>query len=124
MRRIAVFAAVLFVLAVTLVVVVETFSGWGEFTLKNTASEPITEASIKVAGRSFAFKDVEPGAKISQTYKPSDSVIVVRVMFRSGRILEGGGPYITNGVDCQHDIIVSDAGVEIVELRSEYRRFR
>ena len=123
MRRLAFWAAGLVVVALVLLIgLVELVAVTNEFTLLSSTSEPIVQGSVDVAGRSFKFENVEPGAKVTGAYRPSDSSILVRVKLRSGKELEGGVGYITNGVALRHDFVVSDEDIKTVEtaLKSSY----
>ena len=116
MRRIVLWVTGLLVLAIALVVVlVEVFSVTSEFSVKNGATEPIVRATVNVAGKVFAFENIEPGATVTGTYRPSDSVFVVRVTMSSGKVFDGSAGYITNGITYRHDVVVSDSGIKVFD---------
>ena len=116
MRRIAVWTiGLLFSAVVILFAVVEIFAVTSEFSLQNNTSEPIAHASVKAGPTFFEFKNIEPGGKVTQTYRASDGILIARVEMSSGKTLDANGGYITNGMAFRHDIVVSDSGMEIVE---------
>lgn len=93
----------------------------GSFLLSNQAKEPIAQALVTVCGQTIKFKDVQPSYRVSGSYKvKSDSHYDVRIEFSSGTVLKKELGYVTNGLDFYHEIIVTDANIEISDDKSNF----
>ena len=86
----------------------------GSFALVNHASEPIAHASVSICGQTIELRDIQSGRSATRSYRvTSDSHYGIRVEFGSGKQLYKEVGYVTNGVDFQHEISVTDSDIEI-----------
>lgn len=86
----------------------------GRFLLINQAKEPIARALVTVFGQTIELNDVQPGDSASGYYEvKSDSNYRISIAFTSGKILKKELGYVTNGLDFYHEILVTDANIEI-----------
>lgn len=93
-------------------------TGKGNFSLVNKAKEPIARASVVICGQSIELKDIQPGKSASGSYDvKSDSHYAIKVEFQSGKKLQKEAGYVTNGMDFQHEITVSDSDIEITDSK-------
>lgn len=87
----------------------------GDFLLINKAKEPIARALVTVCGQTIELRDVQPGKSVSGSYEvKSDSHYDVRIEFQSGKRLQKGVGYVTNGLDFHHEIVITDTNIEMV----------
>ena len=87
----------------------------GGFLLINKAKEPITQALVTVCGQTIELRDVQPGKSGAGSYEvKSDSHYDVRIEFQSGKKLQKGVGYVTNGLDFHHEIVITDTNIEMV----------
>lgn len=92
----------------------------GNFSLINKTKEPIARASVTVCGQTIDMKDIQPTKSAQGSYKvKSDSHYDVRVEFQSGKKLHKEIGYVTNGLDFQHVITVTDTDIEITENKAK-----
>jgi len=90
----------------------------GSFVLINHAKEPIERAIVVVCGQTVELKDIKPTKSASGSYMvTSDSHYDIRVVFLSGRELEKGIGYVTNGMDFHHEFVVTDTNIEMLDIR-------
>jgi hypothetical protein len=86
----------------------------GRFVIKNNAAEPIVRASVLICGQTEHFEQIDVRQMKTGTYHvTTDSHYDVKVEFRSGRILERKLGYVTNGLNFDDELTVSDADIEI-----------
>ncbi|RFC37231.1 MAG: hypothetical protein DID92_2727743295 [Candidatus Nitrotoga sp. SPKER] len=87
----------------------------GNFLLINKAKEPISQALVTVCGQTIELRDIQPGISEAGSYEvKSDSHYDVRIKFQSGKKLQKGVGYVTNGLDFHHDIVITDTNIEMV----------
>jgi len=92
----------------------------GNFLVINKAKEPIARASVTVCGQTIEMKDIQPTKSAQGSYKvKSDSHFTVIVEFESGKKLQKEVGYVTNGLDFQHEIIITDADIEIADKKTK-----
>jgi hypothetical protein len=92
----------------------------GKFLLINKATAPIARATVEICGQKIELKDIQPGKSAPGSYSvKSDSHYVINVEFSSGKKLQKEDGYVTNGMDFQHEISVSDAGIEISDSKAK-----
>jgi hypothetical protein len=70
---------------------------------------------VTVCGETIELKQILPGQGRQGAYRVrGDSHYDVRIEFQSGRALHKEIGYVTNGVDFDDEIVVTDAGIDIV----------
>lgn len=93
-------------------------SNKGSFTLVNNAEEPIAKAVLIVSGQTVEFRDILPDDHATASYQIKfDSHYDVRIVFRSGKELHKEVGYVTSGFDFQHEIVVTDIDIEILDSK-------
>ncbi len=86
----------------------------GTFVLMNRSSETISNLSLSISGKTFAFKNVRPGDSVSGEYLiKSDDHYVIAIEFASGKKMKKEDGYVTHGMDFQHEITVTESDVII-----------
>ena len=86
----------------------------GNFTLVNKAKEPIAHASVIICGQTIELKDIQPNKSAAGSYEvKSDSHYTIQIKFQSGKKLKKETGYVTNGMDFQDEITVTDSDIEI-----------
>jgi len=102
--------AVLFLISCT--------NGKGSFSLVNKTKESIAGASVAICGQTIKLKDIQPNKSAAGFYKVTgDSGYTIEVEFQSGKTLRKETGYVTNGVDFQHEIVVTDSDIEITDTK-------
>lgn len=92
----------------------------GNFLLINKTIEPISQALVTVCGQTIELRDVQPGKSAAGSYEvKSDSHYNVRIKFQSGKQLQKGVGYVTNGLDFDHKIVITDTNIEMVDDKIE-----
>jgi len=90
----------------------------GYFFLVNKATEPIAHASVVICGQTIELKDISPSKGAGGSYKvTSDSHYTIQVEFKSGKRLKKETGYVTNGMDFQDEITVTDSDIEITDSK-------
>jgi len=86
----------------------------GRFLLVNNAAEPIGHASVSICGQTIQFRDIEPNKSAHGSYRvTSDSHYTIRLKFKSGRTLQKEAGYVTNGMNFNDQIIITDTDIEL-----------
>lgn len=94
----------------------------GSFLLLNKSKESIARALVTVCGQTIELKSIKPTNSASGSYEvKSDSHYDVRVEFDSGRKLRKEIGYVTNGLDFNHEIVVTDTDIEITDSKIKVR---
>jgi hypothetical protein len=87
-------------------------SNAGEVSVENRASESIERVTVAVSGQALEFAQIAAGEKKTERYKVvADSHYDVSVTFRSGRTIEASVGYVTNGMDFQDKLIVTNDAI-------------
>lgn len=90
------------------------FSDDGQVLILNAATEPIKNGQLEVCGQKFLFGEIEQGKSKAIQYKVrSDSQYKLEVEFNSGKKLEKELGSVTNGLDFQDILTLSDHGVSL-----------
>jgi hypothetical protein len=106
--------------ALPFLVMASCMSNKGSFLLVNKAKEPIARAVVTVCGQTIEFKAIQPTKSASGSYQiKSDSHYDVRVEFESGRNLHKEIGYVTNGLDFEHEIVVTDTDIDITDTKAK-----
>lgn len=104
----------LFKIGLAALVLVECSNHKGHFRLLNKASEPLQHVNVNVCGQSISADNVLPlGEMVGDFVVKSDSHYSVQIEFKSGKKLQKDIGYITNGVDFNHEITVTDGDLSI-----------
>lgn len=106
----------IFGIAVVLITLIMTSctTGKGNFSLINKAKEPIIYASVAICGQTIELKNIQPEeSKIGSYDVKTDSHYTIEVEFRSGKKLRKEVGYVTNGMDFQHEIMITSSNIEI-----------
>ena len=91
----------------------------GHFTLVNQSDEPIKIAVVKISGQEFDIRDLSPTSSFEGMYKiNSDDSYKIYIEFMSGNKLSTDTGYVTNGMDFQHTIIVTNSEISVVGGKS------
>jgi len=86
----------------------------GRFTLVNDSAEEIVSARVEVCSQVSEYGELAPGDATDGTFRVrGDSGYDVSVTFASGRKLDREVGYVTDGLDYEDVITVTDSGVEI-----------
>jgi hypothetical protein len=108
--------------ALPFLILVSCMTNKGNFLLVNKAKEPIARALVTVCGQTIEFKAIQPSKSASGSYEvKSDSHYDVRAEFESGRKLQKEIGYVTNGLDFQHEIVITDTDIEIIDIKTNER---
>ena len=92
----------------------------GSFSLINKASESIASASVGICGQTIVFNGIQPNKSATGSYDiRSDSHYVIQIEFQSGKRINRETGYVTNGMDFQHEIAVTDSGIEITDSKAK-----
>jgi hypothetical protein len=92
----------------------------GTVSLVNRAEEPISRATIDVAGQTLEITNLGPSETATRTFRVTkDSHYTVEVVFRSGKRLKKDDGYVTPGFDFDDRIVVTES---TLELQSTHRR--
>lgn len=92
----------------------------GQFSLINKSTEPIVQASVEICGQMIRMTNIQPGNSASGSYEVrADSHYTIQVEFQSGKRLRRETGYVTNGMDFQHEISVSDSDVTITDSKAK-----
>lgn len=93
-------------------------TGKRNFSLINKAQEPIARALVKICGQTIELRNINPrNSAAGSSDVKSDSHYAIEVEFRSGKKLRKETGYVTNGMDFQHDISVTDSDIEITDSK-------
>lgn len=91
----------------------------GSFTLLNKAKEPIARASVTICRQTIELKDIQLNTSAAGFYKVTgDSGYTIEVEFQSGKTLRKETGYVTNGMDFQDEITVTDSDIEITDTKA------
>jgi hypothetical protein len=91
----------------------------GNFSLANNTHEPIARATVAICGQAIELKDIQPNNSAIGSYKVrSDSHYVIQIEFQSGKKLQKQTGYVTNGMDFDHKIVVSESDIAIVDSKA------
>jgi hypothetical protein len=86
----------------------------GQVLILNAATEPIKNGQLEVCGQKFPFGEIEQGKTKAIQYKVrSDSQYKLEVEFNSGKKLEKELGSVTNGLDFQDILTLSDRDVSL-----------
>ncbi len=92
----------------------------GSFLLINRADEPIARASVIVCGQTIKLNDIQPTQSAQGFYKVrSDSHFNIVVEFQSGKKLQRETGYVTNGLDFQHEMVVTDTDITVTSINTK-----
>lgn len=101
---------------VAVLVLISCTANHGNFTLVNKAMEPIARASVTVCGQTIELTNIQPNKSAEGSYTvKSDSHYSIQVEFQSGKKLHKDTGYVTNGMDFQHEIVITDSDIELTE---------
>lgn len=90
----------------------------GKITLQNKAQESIGTATITICGQTMRMKDILPGKSATGSYEvKSDSSYAVTVEFKSGKKISSEVGYVTNGMDFNDEIAVTDSSINQVHSK-------
>ncbi len=90
----------------------------GQFSLKNNASETISFASITICNQTIKLMNIQPGENVSGSYDvKSDSHYTIKIELQSGKSFLKEIGYVTNGMDFQHEILVTNSSIEIIDSK-------
>ena len=93
-------------------------SSVGRFSVVNQSSELLDSVSITICGQNFEFSKMPPAASAKAQYRvTTDSDFSVLVVFDSGRTLRREVGYVTNGVEYNHAIVITDSEVKLTVLK-------
>lgn len=116
------FTAIVLSAVFAVIVTASCTANTGNFSLVNKAKEPIAHASVTVCGQTIEMKGIQPTKSAQGSYKvKSDSHYDVKVEFQSGKKLQKEVGYVTNGLDFQHEITVTDTDIEITDNKVKGR---
>jgi Zn-finger domain-containing protein len=102
------------VAALTALLVVSCKNNKGTVFLENRTDEPIAHATVVICGQTINFNDILAKKSVSGSYSvKSDSDYDVRIEFQSGKQLHKQVGYVTNGIDFQDEIVVTDTDIAI-----------
>ncbi len=100
-------------------------NGKGSFSLVNKTKEPIARASVAICGQTIKLKDIQPNTSAAGFYKVTgDSGYTIEVEFQSGKTLRKETGYVTNGVDFQDEITVTESDIEITDTKASRPQVR
>jgi hypothetical protein len=86
----------------------------GQVLILNAATEPIRNCQLEVCGQKFLFGEIEQGESKAIEYKVrSDSRYKLEVEFHPGRKLEKELGVVTNGLDFEDILTLSDHEVSL-----------
>ena len=86
----------------------------GQVLILNAATEPIKNGQLEVCGQKFLFGEIEQGKSKAIQYKVrSDSQYKLEVEFNSGKKMEQELGSVTNGLDFQDILTLSDRDVSL-----------
>ena len=86
----------------------------GRFTVSNESSEQLARVSVTVCEQTIDIRDIQPGASVKAQYRvTSDSHFLIVVVFKSGKTLRREDGYVTNGVEYNHDIVVTNSDIKL-----------
>ena len=92
----------------------------GSFSLINNANEPIARASVTICSQTIEFKGIQPNKSAAGSYEVrSDSHYEIRIEFQSGKKLQKETGYVTNGMDFQHEISVTNSDIAITDSKAK-----
>lgn len=92
----------------------------GSFSLVNKTKEPIARASVAICGQTIELKDIQPNKSAAGSYEVKfDSHYTIQVEFQSGKKLQKETGYVTNGMDFQHEITITDSDIEITDSKAK-----
>ena len=90
-------------------------SNEGRFSVKNSATEAIVTASVVICGQTERFEKIDILQTRAAKYRVTgDSGYHVKVAFQSGRTLERDVGYVTNDLNFDDELIITDNNIEIV----------
>lgn len=106
--------------AVTALLLTSCTANNGKFALINKTNESISHASVFVCGQAIKFDEIQPNRNVTGSYEiKSDSHYLVRIEFQSGKKLQNEIGYVTNGMDFQHEISVTDTDISIADIKAK-----
>ena len=92
----------------------------GSFMLVNEATESIAHAAVTVCGQTIELNDIQPSKSARGSYVvKSDSGYHIKIEFKSGKNLQKEIGYVTNGLDFQDVIAVTDKDIEMRESKAK-----
>lgn len=92
----------------------------GDFLLINKTKEPISRGLVTVCGQTVELSNIQPGNSASGVYVvTSDSHYDISIEFQSGKKFRKELGYVTNGLDFHHEIVVTDADIELKNLNAK-----
>lgn len=100
--------------ALAVLIVTSCGTNNGDFLLINEAKEPIVHAMVTVCGQTIELNDIQPSKSRRGSYLvKADSAYQVKIEFKSGKKLQKEIGYVTNGLDFQDEIVVTDTDIEV-----------
>ena len=92
----------------------------GAVQIINKSSEKIISGQISICQQQFFLSEISPNESKIFAYKVrSDSHYAVSVKFKSGRTLNKEIGYVTNGMNVEDDLIVSDSDIVLKNKSQE-----
>ena len=86
----------------------------GSFSIINKTNEAIVGGSVVICQQRIVLPEVPPGSVVTGAYKvTSDSHYNIEVEFASGKKLHKEVGYVTNGMDFQDAIAITESDIEI-----------
>ena len=86
----------------------------GNFNVHNKSKDVISKINIKIAGKDFIYEDIKINGYVNGTYLiSSDSSYIIEVLFKSGLKLKQQVGYITNGMNFNHVIVITDIDIKL-----------
>ena len=86
----------------------------GTFNIYNKSEKNISKISVKIADKSFTYKDIKINGYVNGTYLiNSDSSYIIEVQFKSGLTLKKQLGYITNGMNFNHNIVITKKDINL-----------
>jgi penicillin V acylase-like amidase (Ntn superfamily) len=74
---------------------------------------------VAICGQTIKLKDIQPNTSAAGFYKVTgDSGYTIEVEFQSGKTLRKETGYVTNGMDFQDEITVTDSDIEITDTKA------
>lgn len=108
--------------ALSVLVMASCTDNTGYFLIVNNANEPITQGVVLICGQTIKLNDILPTKSAPGSYKVRfDSHYDIRIEFQSGKKLGKELGYVTNGLDYQHKIIVTNTDIELLDYKRDQR---
>lgn len=106
----------LFLTAPILLALTACISHKGTIKLTNNSKEPIATAKIEICHQTINLKELPPTRSKTESYEvKGDSHFKIEITLQSGKTLRKEDGYVTNGMDFEHEISVTDTEIRLTE---------